>query len=310
MDELQTSVDQPATESAPSAADALMERWADPETPATESAPETDNAVVEGDDVPVEVEPEEPAIDESLVDVEFEGKTHRVPQELKDALLRHSDYTRKTQEVAEQRKQLEAEQAFIQQQAQFQQQYANDIAQLKSIDNQLQQYQSVDWAAALDQDPISANKAYIQFQQLQATRNAMAQDLGQKQGQFQQVEQQRAAQAIQATRQAVEKLPGWTPQVDVELDKFTTSLPGYVRAEIAKSPAIYEMVMKAWRYDQLQSAKPQVEKRVASLPKPVKPGSTEARISDQEIQQKKALSRLKQTGSPSAARELLAMRFK
>lgn len=310
MDELQTSAEQPQADSTPSAADALMERWAEPETPSMEAVPETDNAVIEGDDIQVDPEPEQPAPEDELVEVEFEGKTHRIPQELKDALLRQSDYTRKTQEVAEARKQLEADQAFIQHQAQFQQQYANDIAQLKAIDSQLQQYQSVDWAQALDQDPISANKAYIQFQQLQAARNAMSQDLGQKQGQFQQIEQQRTAQAIQATRQAVEKLPGWTPQVDVELDKFTTSLPGYVRAEIAKSPAIYEMVMKAWRYDQLQSAKPQVEKRVASLPKPVKPGSTEARITDQEIQQKKAMNRLKQTGSPSAARELLAMRLK
>lgn len=310
MDELQTG-EQPAQDSPQSATDALLERWAEPEDTPAEAAPdESDNAVAEVNDTPAEPEPAEPTGGDDLVEVEFEGKTHRVPQELKDALLRQSDYTRKAQEVAEQRRQVEAEQAFIQQQAQFNQQYSNDIAQLKAIDNQLQQYQQIDWAQALDQDTISANKAYIQFQQLQQARGAMAQALGQRQQEFAQAEHQREAQAIQATRQAVEKLQGWTPQVDVELDKFTQALPGYVRSEIAKSPAIYEMVMKAWRYDQLQSAKPQVEKRVANLPKPVKPGSNEVRVTDQEIQQKKVMSRLKQTGSPSAARELLAMRLK
>lgn len=310
MDE-QSSVEQPAVDSPQSVTDALMERWAEPDDTPAEPAPvESDNAVVEGDDAPVETEPAEPTPGDDLVEVEYEGKTHRVPQELKDALLRQSDYTRKAQEVAEQRKQLEAHQAFIQQQATFQQQSAKEFAQLAAVDNQLQQYQSIDWASALDQDPIGANKAYIQYQQLQQARNQMAQALGQRQQEFQEVEAHQTAQAIQATRQAVEKLPGWTPQVDMELDKFTQAFPGYVRSEIAKSPAIYEMVMKAWRYDQLQSAKPQVEKRVANLPKPVKPGSNEVRVTDQEIQQKKVMSRLKQTGSPSAARELLAMRLK
>jgi hypothetical protein len=45
--------------------------------------------------------------DDSLEEIEHEGKKHKVPKELKDAFLRHSDYTRKTQEVAEQRKQVD-----------------------------------------------------------------------------------------------------------------------------------------------------------------------------------------------------------
>lgn len=45
--------------------------------------------------------------DDSLEEIEHEGKKHRVPKELKDAFLRQSDYTRKTQEVAEARKQVE-----------------------------------------------------------------------------------------------------------------------------------------------------------------------------------------------------------
>ena len=36
-----------------------------------------------------------------MVEAEYEGKTYKVPKELKDALLRHQDYTQKTQEVAE-----------------------------------------------------------------------------------------------------------------------------------------------------------------------------------------------------------------
>lgn len=44
----------------------------------------------------------------SLVEIEHEGKKHRIPAELKDAILRQSDYTRKTQEVAHERQVVQA----------------------------------------------------------------------------------------------------------------------------------------------------------------------------------------------------------
>lgn len=48
------------------------------------------------------------AEDPSLDEVEYEGKKYRVAPELKNALLRQSDYTRKTQEVAEYERQVSA----------------------------------------------------------------------------------------------------------------------------------------------------------------------------------------------------------
>ena len=47
---------------------------------------------------------------EDVEDVEYEGKSYKVPKELKDALLRQRDYTAKTTELAEQRRAFEAEQ--------------------------------------------------------------------------------------------------------------------------------------------------------------------------------------------------------
>src|SRR5262245_42429371 len=40
---------------------------------------------------------------DELVDVGFGGKSYRLPKELKSALLMHANYTRKTQDLAEQR---------------------------------------------------------------------------------------------------------------------------------------------------------------------------------------------------------------
>jgi hypothetical protein len=47
--------------------------------------------------------------------VEYEGKKYQLPPELKDALLRQTDYTKKTMEVADTRKSIEATKAEVEQ---------------------------------------------------------------------------------------------------------------------------------------------------------------------------------------------------
>lgn len=50
----------------------------------------------------------EPDADPSLEEVEHEGKTYKLPPEIKGALLRQQDYTQKTQAVAEEKRQVDA----------------------------------------------------------------------------------------------------------------------------------------------------------------------------------------------------------
>jgi hypothetical protein len=71
-----------------------------------------------------------PSLDNDSVEVEYEGKTHRVPKELKDAVLRQADYTRKTTEVAQERQVLHQTYAQAQQ----------SIQQLSTAQQTLMQY--------------------------------------------------------------------------------------------------------------------------------------------------------------------------
>ena len=78
-----------------------------------EAAPVEANTPAEGDDVADDFDDliKEGLGDDSTpeeLEVEFEGKTYKVSPEIKDALLRQADYTKKTMEVAEQRKAYEA----------------------------------------------------------------------------------------------------------------------------------------------------------------------------------------------------------
>src|SRR6478735_5451895 len=77
-------------------------------------------------------------------EVELDDLKLKVPkdqaQKVREAMLRQADYTRKTQEVAEERKALQAERQSMHQigQAEFQ-----AAAQLQNLDGQLAQYQRI-----------------------------------------------------------------------------------------------------------------------------------------------------------------------
>ena len=108
---------------------------------ADDEQPETDTPLPESDededyDVSDEVTTDdeekdapEPEPKADLISIEQDGKKFDVPVELKDAFLRQSDYTRKTQEVASERAQVHAAYQQTAQLAQSLQQQQNQLAQ-------------------------------------------------------------------------------------------------------------------------------------------------------------------------------------
>ena len=100
------------------------------------------------DESPEDLEPESPEeeLEEELDETEFEGKKYRVPKELKDALLRQADYTRKTQEVAEIRRAAESERAAIKQAVEADEAADELKADLRTVDKALKSFENVDWS--------------------------------------------------------------------------------------------------------------------------------------------------------------------
>ncbi len=70
---------------------------------------------------------------DGLVEVQHEGKTYTVPTALKGALMRHADYTRKTQELAQHRRALEAGHQALQQAAEAHGAHLADCARLVAL---------------------------------------------------------------------------------------------------------------------------------------------------------------------------------
>jgi len=154
--------------------------------------------------------------------VEIGGKKYIVPKAVEDHLLREEDYTQKTQTLAEQRREVEAYQASLQEKAQLQEAVIEDISQVRGLDAQLQQFDQIDWPAYHLQDPNAAQFHWLQFQQLKGFREQAAAALNQKMQHVSHLRQKYDSETVQKTVTALSKPDpkmGW---------------PGYSKEHMAK----------------------------------------------------------------------------
>lgn len=181
-------------------------------------------------------------------DVEFEGKQYRVPREIKRGLLRQTDYTQKTMEVAEARKALETRQQAFEQSQTDHKEYRQAETNVAVFDHQLAKYKDVDWPLVLQQafaqqaagDGGAALNNYHQhkaiYDQLMQGRTAAADSLskiGEKRRQ--ETERESATRSQAAVAEIAKHIPGWTPgnEVDLRLSNFAAKL-GYSAQEMTK----------------------------------------------------------------------------
>lgn len=219
-------------------------------------------------------------------DVEISGEKYRVPkalaahlEELKQAGLRQDDYTRKTQSVAEKAREYEERAQQLQAREQFQQQYIEAVADVKSIDKQLANYQKLDWNGLMDADPVQAMKLDRQMRELQQQRTQIVSGIEQTQAQQSFAQSQATArQRETAMKQLQSEIKGFgTPEVTKALIEVGQK-SGYEPHELANvtDPRAVKLLHKAYLYDQLVAKQTQSAKPTSAEVKPitrVSPGS-------------------------------------
>lgn len=162
---------------------------------------------------------------EVFEEVEYEGKKYALPPELKDAILRQADYTRKTQELAQTRQQ--AEQTFAQQQARIEAERANiqAVARLTALDERLQQYAGVDWDSLSQSNGELAQREFMKYQQLKDSRTQFVAQIQQHESQRAMQEQQETARQLQEANEALSReIKGWSPDYAQSLREVAKSL--------------------------------------------------------------------------------------
>lgn len=245
-----------------------------------ETGDETENQ--EGDDETVSNE-------EETEELELSGKKYKVHKDLRPLLMMQQDYTRKTQEVAAEKRELDAHREAVKKAREEVEQHSQTIrqnlqgyAELASIDKTLAEYQKVDWATLEQQDIIGAQSAWRKFQQLQQQRQQLAGHLqrSELEAKHKASEAQKRLEAEQhANREkaAAETLKvlqrdikGWNDKVAGEVAEFALK-EGYTRDELVSAtgdPRAFKLLHKAMQFDKLV-AKQKAAKASAEPAKPL-----------------------------------------
>lgn len=224
----------------------------------TETEDTTEEPELDEDGNPIEGSDEEPA--EETTEVVKDGKAYKVPAALKDELLMHADYTRKTQEIAELRKTVEATLAQAQQVTQAEQQAAIAIG---TIDAQIADFNTIDWDAWEETDPMAAQRAWRQFGQLKESRGAAINQYQQAQQQRTLAQQQETAKLLeQGQRELAASIPEWGPEKATALLTHASKTYGFAPEELngITDPRMVKVLNDAFQFRQASKTQSVVKK--------------------------------------------------
>lgn len=268
---------------------------------------ETDNEVVD------EVEAEEGSEEVEDPTEEPEEETEEAPQtfevdgqevsldELKLGYLRQSDYTRKTQAAAEQRKAAEAQQ----------QNYESSLQSLLAAAGaDLSRFEGVNWEGLAAQDPAQYQQAKAIFEQAQSTYNLIRGQAEQHMTQMQERAQAELKQRAQESLGVLKStIPNWSNDLYYEIGDYAQKELGVSSDEfnnIADHRSITAM-WKAMQYD--RAKKVTTEKKVKASPQKTLSGSkADANKVNSGETYRKARDNLRKTGSMDAAVQALLNR--
>ena len=204
-----------------------------------------------------------------------------------------TDYTKKSQAVAEERKTVEAERHAIQEAKALRDQYAQRLEMMEQMLKP--QDESENLAYLKETDPVKVAEMVERDKQLNAVRAERERISQQQEHERQQQLQHHIAAESQKLVAAVPEFAD--PQKGDSLRKsirdFGKSI-GFSDQELASvydSRAVLTLY-KAMQYDKLVASKPEVTKKVSQAPKVIKPGVSQPRDSaSDELKKLKARAR-------------------
>ena len=267
-----------------------------------EDSEETDNRAEEGED---------------LYAVTINGEEHTIPlDELLKGYSRHSDYTRKTQELSEQRRGMEQYHnqwnAEIQQIQTERQQYVSALQNvIENSMGDLDKFANTDWEALKNDNPLEYITKRDEFREAQ---DKVRQSQYQQQ-QTQQLQQQEMARTHQNVLheehgKLVEALPEWSePQ---SRQKLSTDIKAYALSQGYTTEEIGSLIdhrslmtlYKAMKFDKASSPDV-VSKKVKNKPKVIRAGSPRTKSEVGKQKRNAQMKRLRSSGHVDDAASIL-----
>jgi len=262
-----------------------------------------------------QAEEEEQSEDEvpAILKLKVNGEEVEKPLDEVVALAQQGlDYTQKTQQVAEQRKELEvyAESIKAQEQAFHEQMQLNnvlieDVAKITSLDQQLNQYANVNWQDLSDNDFVEAQKHFFTYNQLQQERSQLVSQFEAKKQYVVQQQTQLMSEKIAKGKEILAKeIPNWSPETNQAL-LSTGKDYGFSDVELNAivDPRHVKVLHDAMQWRKLQQNSV-VKKKVSNAKPVVKPGSKDTKA-EANSNHRNLREQLRKTGKSDAATKLI-----
>lgn len=209
--------------------------------------------------------------EEEQAEIDIDGQKYRVPKALEGAFMKNADYTQKTQEIADQRRSVEAErQALVTRQAAAEAHIA-DVSRVQALKEQVKFFDEVlDWEALEEQDPDRANKLWRQADQTRRTLSAAETELSTKQAERLKAEQADNARALQEMARALPaKIKGFNAEVAAKIIQTANQTYGISEDELRQAPdaRLWTMLHDAhqWRQHQAKQTAGQRQAQAQSV---------------------------------------------
>lgn len=273
-------------------------------TPTPEAAPEVLNDAPQVDETQTDGEQPEglqdaPQLSDEDYRLNFLGTDkfeldRQTPEEIRAALKNlekslNKGWTEKNMRLAEERKAVAAQQEEAKKEVQVQQATIKELARLEALQDQISQYDNVDWAQWAQTDPQAANAAFMAFQGVQRQHAKLDSEVKSKQDQERQRQSQQAqAWLQQAEEKLKEKIPDWSVDKGRTVQKFIsetyldTNTPmdqGALQA-VAWHPGLVQMAHEAMLYRESLKRATAVPKPPQAVPVPKVGGAASAGAKD------------------------------
>jgi hypothetical protein len=222
------------------------------------------------------------------------------------------DYTQKTQQVAEQRKELEdyaksikAQEEIFKQEVELQNVLINEVAQITALDQKLAAYQNVNWQQLSDNDFVEAQKLFFTYNQLQQDRNQLVSQFEAKKQEVVQKQTQLLSEKIAKGKEILAKeIPNWSPETNQAL-LSTGKEYGFSDAELNAivDPRHVKVLHDAMQWRKLQQNST-VKNKISNAKPVVKPGAKDSKA-EANSNHRQLRDSLRKTGKADLAQKLI-----
>jgi len=255
-----------------------------------------------------EEESEEESEEDTLYAVRVDGAEYEVSlDELLKGYSRQSDYTKKTQEVANQRGELDQlAHQFTSEVAQIQAERQQYIESLQSVlqgsMSDLDHFATMDWQSLKESNPLEYVTKRDEYREAQDRISALQQEQSLvRQRQQEEETQLRTRTLSEEHNKLVEKMPEWgesstKQQMATDLRDYA-SAQGFIQEEIESLIDHRSLIVlhKAMMYDKLDSGNVR-KRKVVNKPKVVRSGKGESKKQDVTRKRNAQMKRLQETG--------------